>query len=169
MTEGSHILLDTCILNGLLSKEAGLAQETKKIFNMLSENDNTFYISEFTRYELLRSAPSSKKSVCENLLDELILIKNSPERLNRAVYLYSQYKNHKQVKNRLHSISDVDVFIGSLIFTDQKPCLLTADYQDFPRPFFREKDIFRLEFNKKGSQKSCIYYYLLEANLDEFI
>lgn len=60
-----------------------------------------------------------------------------------------------------------DIFIGSLIFTNNDTYLLTADYKDFPRPFFRECEIWNIECDEKG-HKSCLYYYLLKPNLLEF-
>lgn len=83
--------------------------------------------------------------------------------------LYSAYAKQPRLKGCLNSISDCDIFIGSLIFTKFKPYLLTADYWDFPRPLFTEKEIFPIEFTKNKGQKTCIYYYLLEANLKEFL
>lgn len=165
MIKGSYILLDTNILNYLLSKDASLASQTKDVLDLLSEvSGNTFVVSEFSHYELLRSCSPVKSKKCKELLVGLITIRNDEARLNRATRLYSLYSAIPCVKNRLNGVSDVDVFIGALIFTDKKPYLLTSDYNDFPRPFFLEKD--RWEIKRPGGKS--LYYYLLQADLDTF-
>lgn len=166
MIRKSAILLDTCILSNLLSKEEGLAKETKELLRNLYEQENTFYISEFSIFELLRGANDSQKKKADSILNAVEIVPNSLSRLKRAIALHNAYSSTPRIKNSLHSISDVDVFIGSLIFTDQKPYLLTADFFDFPRPFFTEEQIWNIDFKRKKGNRACIYYYLLQANLD---
>ena len=166
MIINSPILLDTCILSNLLSKEEGLAEETTNLLRKLYRQGNTFYISEFSRYELLRGANEKQTKKTNSILKDLTIVLNSHERLDRATALHTAYSSIPQIKNSLHSISDVDIFIGSLVFTDQKPYLLTADYFDFPRPFFIEKQIWNIDFQKKKGNRTCIHYYLLQADID---
>lgn len=168
MLKDAHILFDTCILNHLLGKQTELVGKTNSLLNELLENGNSFYISDFTKYELLRSISEDKKLKCENLLKKLIHIEHVGYRIDRSIQLYSLYKKHPKIQSHLSSISDVDIIIGSLLFTNQNTYLLTADYSDFPRPFFKEKDIWRIEYSKGRGNKASIYYYLLEANLEEF-
>ncbi|MBI5753676.1 hypothetical protein HZA40_00850 [Candidatus Peregrinibacteria bacterium] len=165
MIKNSHILFDTCILNNLLSKEFFLRDQTKLLFKELTNLGNILYVSEFTKYELLRDANLNKKMAFGELLNTFRVITNSRDRLERAVKLYESYKHEPSINSILHSISDVDIFIGSLIFTDQKPYLLTADFADFPRPFFVERDIFPIEFRRPRGNMNCLYYYLLQANI----
>ncbi len=166
MVSRSPILLDTCILNNLLSKEKSLASQTLELLYKLSKEENTFYFSEFTQYELLRCAMEEKKKEIKECLDNFTFIPHSKERLERSTRLYEAYAKEPLTKNILSGVSDCDIFIGSLIFTKNKPLLLTADYSDFPRPLFIEKDIHAIEFTKKGNKKTCLYYYLLQANLE---
>ncbi len=94
MIKSSHILLDTCILSNLSSKEPYLASETEKLLSSLSENNNSFYVSEFTHYELLRSANNKQVKDCEVLLAKFTKkIVNNDNRLKRAIQLYNLYKN----------------------------------------------------------------------------
>lgn len=165
MIKSSYILLDTCIVNALLSEEQFLQNKIDFILKQFLKDGNVLCVSEFSRYELLRSASKAREIDCANMLKKFSVIPHSSERLSRATYLYGLYKNEPSVKNILHSISDVDIFIGSLIFTDQKPYLLTADFADFPRPFFVEKDIFPIEFRRPRGNMNCLYYYLLQANV----
>lgn len=158
-------MFDTCILNNLSSKESFLMNQTYLLFKEFTNLGNILYVSEFTRYELLRGANPNKKIACGELLKLFQIIPNSPERLERAVKLYESYKHEPSTNNILHSISDIDIFIGSLAFTEQKPYLLTADFADFPRPFFVEKDIFPIEFRRPRGNMNCLYYYLLQANV----
>lgn len=165
MIKNSYILLDTCIVNGLLSKESSFKDQVDFILKRFLKDQNLLCVSEFTKYELLRDASAIKKLEGENILKDFSVIPHNEERLYRSIRLYELYKNEPTVNSILHSISDVDVFIGSLIFTEQKPYLLTADFADFPRPFFVERDIFPIEFRRPRGHLNCLYYYLLQANI----
>jgi predicted nucleic acid-binding protein len=164
----AHVLLDTCIINNLFSKETELVSKTQDVLKEVVPSQNSSYVSHFTRYELLRGATEKQILKCEKILSKFVQIENTEDRLNRAVHLYSLYKNNKEVRNHLQSISDVDIFIGSLIFTDKNTYLLTADYCDFPRPFFLETKVWSIEYKRNSGQMSFVYYYLLKANLAEF-
>ena len=166
MIKKSPILLDTCILSNLLSKEIDLAKKTKELLEALYKENNTLYISEFSIYELLRGANDSQKKKANSILNIFEIVPHNTARLKRAIALHNGYNSTPRIKSSLHSISDVDVFIGSLVFTDQKPYLLTADFFDFPRPFFNEKQIWNIDFEKRKGNRICIHYYLLQANLD---
>lgn len=166
MIKNSAILIDTCILSNLLSKEESLAGETNDLMQLLYQDGNKFYISEFSKYELLRGASETQCRKANSILNAFTIVENSDERLERATALHSGYSSISRIKNSLHSISDVDVFIGALIFTEQQPYLLTADYFDFPRPFFLEKKVWNIDFKKKKGNRSSIHYYLLQANLN---
>ncbi len=168
MISSSAILVDTCIINNLLSKETDLAETTAKLLNGFIKNGNTLAISVYTRYELLRSISDANATKCIDILNKFVIIRDSEARLKRATKLYSLYKKDGAVSRTMNSISDIDVFLGSLIFTDHQPYLLTADYHDFPRPFFLEKEYWNIEFKKKRGGKCSIYYYLLQANLETF-
>lgn len=167
MIKNKPILLDTCVINNLLSKEKLLAEKTERLLVDLLKNNNDLYFSQLTNYELLRGAPDEKKKKAERLLGYFIEVPFSKERLERATRLYTAYVQNKATKSIFSSISDIDIFIGALIFTKQKPLLLTADFNDFPRPFFREKSLGTIEYERKRGNKCCQYYYFLEANLKE--
>lgn len=166
MIKDQYILVDTCIISYLLSKNKELKLQTAKYLDQLVDNNNKLAISKFTEYEILRDMELKKRDKAEEILDSFISVEHTDERQKRSTLLYSAYVKEPKIKNRKHSISDIDIFIGSLIFTKDKPLLLTADYCDFPRPLFIESEIKHIEYKNKGGNKTCIYYYLLEANLD---
>jgi len=166
MVEKKPILIDSCIINYLLSNETDLAAETISFLEDLLKYENELYVSEFTHHEVLRGASETKAQKAKELLKTFATVPQSPQRLKRATQLYNAYNNNEKTRNSLNSISDIDVFIGSLIFTSNKALLLTADYHDFPRPFFKEIENTRIEYGKIRGNKSCQYYYLLEANLE---
>ncbi len=168
MLKNAHVLLDTNIVSNVLSKETDLVSKTQAVLEELNKNGNSFYVSQLTKYELLRSADDKQRDKCKKYLGKLVQIDINENRLDRATRLYSLYKNRAAIKNHLHSISDIDVFIGSLIFTDKNTYLLTADGNDFPRPFFLETQVWCVEYVKKQGQKAFMHYYLLKANLSEF-
>ncbi len=164
--ENKAILLDSCIISNLAGKQKNLAGDTFNLIKQLTEAKNSLYISEFTYYELIRSATPITRTKTLDLIKEYPIVPSNRTRLERAALLYSSYKNHEAIKKNLHSISDIDIFIGSLIFTRHKPLLLTADYNDFPRPFFIEKARKRMEFQNNRGNMQSIYYYFFEADLD---
>ncbi len=168
MIKGKAILLDSCVIQYSLSKEKGLLKATVDLIEELIQNDNKLYVSEFSYYELLRSASTENKAKVLEELDHYEKIPQSADRLERATLLYSAYLKEGSIKSVLNSISDMDVFIGSLVFTDSAPLLLTADFNDYPRPFFKETEVKSLEYKKGRGHKCTQYYYFLEANLELF-
>lgn len=165
MIESQAILLDTCIVRNLFSKEKLLREKTEQFLDELRKSENKLYVSEYTSYELLRGIDSSKKSKAEEIIAGFDMVPTSKNRLDRATRLYTALHENPATKSSLASISDIDIFIGSLIFNDQKPLLLTADYNDFPSPFFDEVYKQDIQYKKAKGAQCCMYYYFLEANL----
>jgi predicted nucleic acid-binding protein len=165
MIENSFILLDSCIINYLSSKDDVFSENINILIQNLINRNNQLCVSQFTYYEVLRGASDSKKIKIKEDLKKFIVIGHSVARQSRAIKLYSAYKQVPEVCKHMNSISDIDIFIGSLIFTDKQPLLLTGDYNDFPRPFFREVDVFMLE-RKSGKREVC---YFLEGDLELFL
>ncbi len=165
-----EILVDSNVINHALSRETSLKTATSSLIEILlsDEYSNNLYISVFTYYELLKGATESKRAEVENYIEKFKLIPWDTTRINRTAHLFTKYKNHKQIKNIIDSISTADIVNGSLIFTEIQPMLLTCDYNDYPRPFFTEKYLYKIEYTKGRGNKSCQYCYFLEANLDEF-
>jgi len=165
MIEKSDILLDSCIINHLLSKDKKLSKQAAELIEALAKNHNRLSISQFTLYEIFRGQNDSQRKKAEKELENFIVIDHTQLRQQRATALFSAYKKVRDIKQRMDSISDCDIFIGSLIFTERKPLLLTCDFHDFPRPFFREVDITKIE-NKSGKKEIC---YFFQADLETFL
>lgn len=165
MIKNQYILVDTCVISYLLSNNKELRAHTADFLNKLISQSNKLCISMFTEHEILRNISTQKRGDAEKILESFIVVNHTDERQKRATVLYSAYSKDPQVRTIQNSISDIDVFIGSLVFKENKPLLLTANFCDFPRPFFKEKEIQQIEYHNKDKSKNCIYYYLLEANL----
>jgi predicted nucleic acid-binding protein len=168
-----YILLDSCIVSYLLSKTEGLAQKTDEFLIELKESDNLLYISELTHYEIMRDIDDNKKEKARKILSQFGTIEVDKKRLERAASLYEKYKNNESIKPLLKSgIDDIDIMLGALICVSKKPLLLTANYSDFPRPFFKENHIERIEYKfnkgKNKDKKASLYYYFFEANIEKF-
>ena len=168
MIKGRAILLDTCVIQYSLSKEAQLREATGAFIAELLKNKNRLFVSDFTYYELLKGANKDNKAKAEEKLNHFEEIPQTKDRLERATLLYSAYLGEESVKPVLSSISEIDAFIGSLIFNNSRPLLLTADFNDFPRPFFKEVEVKPIEYEKGRGNKCTHYYYFLEANLELF-
>lgn len=169
-----HILVDFCIVEYLLSTNKSLANEVGEHLTELRKNGNNLYVSELTYFELLRDINDENKGKAYLELQSFKKIAVTDDRIKKATVLYGKYKRHQSISTYLKSISDCDVLIGALIFNKFKPLLLTADYWDFPRPFFIEKKIDRVEYSKgrkgqEGEIKSSIYFYYLEADLQTLL
>lgn len=168
MIKDSAILLDTCIVSNLSSKENNLVEKTQELIFELHKHNN-LYISQFSKYELLKGNNEKNSKIIFKIISNFKIIENNEDRLNRAANLYRAYNNNANVRKTLSSISDVDIFIGSLIFKKENTYLLTADYFDFPRPFFLEKKHWDIKFIKNKGNPIAIYYYLLKANLQTIL
>jgi predicted nucleic acid-binding protein len=165
MIAGKAILLDSCIINYGLSKQKDLADKTNSFLDGLLLANNRFYISQFTPFEILKGIDERKKPQAESLLQNFGSVPQTQERIERATRLYSAYCKEPALKSYINAISDIDVLIGALIFTEHEPYLLTADFNDFPRPFFQEVGSQRIDYQKENGQRAGIYYYFLKANL----
>lgn len=166
MVKNKDILADSCIINNLLSNQKELAKETAEYFNELIEAGNRLYASEFTHHEIFRGLAAGRKQKAEVWLEKFEMVPHSKIRLERATRLSTAYSDEPSIKAYLPKISDIDIFLGALIFTDRQPLLLTADFNDFPRPFFSEVENRPIVYNRNKGNKCCLYYYLLQANLD---
>ena len=71
------ILIDSCIINYLLSKETDLAVKTDEFLDDLLKNENELYVSEYTRHEILRGASEDKTQKAKELLKTFIAVPQS--------------------------------------------------------------------------------------------
>lgn len=166
MIEKRSILVDTNVINNVHASRKDLAQKTKDFLALLANQDNKLYVSDYVKHELFRSASAKKSNQLAQTLENFINVPTSSERIERATKLHTAYSSNKSVKPFMQSISTIDLFIGALLFTDKNPLILTADYNDFPRPFFKEVHMEKIEYKTKKKETNIICYYLLQANLD---
>lgn len=170
--KNAYILIDSCIISDLLSKEKDKAKQVNLLLSDLKKNGNSLYISELTYYEIMRDIAEEKRTKAQKILDSFGKIETDIKKLTRAVKLYEKYKEEPGTNHLADSRNDIDIIIGSLICVNQTPPLLTSNFSDFPRPFFLEKEVKRIAFEasrgKNKGKKVSLYYYLLEANIDKF-
>lgn len=169
MAGGKAVLLDSCIVSNLLSKQADLADKTAGYLDTFTVGNIPLYISEYTHYEVLKGANESTKQKAKAILQQFTKVPQTQERLERSASLFTAYQNEPSIKAILHSISDMDILIGALIFTGHKPLLLTADFNGYPRPLFAERHTEAITYKDKWGQIKTQYYYLLEGNTEHLL
>lgn len=163
-----YILLDSCIIQYLASEKKELAGKINDLLVSLKTQGNFLCISDFSYFEILRGLSEEKKDDVLKFLNGFVVVKTNLERLKRAGNLYSKYRKNPYINKIISNISDGDLIIGSLIFTKDQPLLLTADYLGFPRPFFVESEVERIEY-KNGPRFQSLYLYNLKPNLEAFL
>lgn len=152
------ILLDTCILQ--YSGRTPSASRFLKYLSILGERKFGLAISEFTIYELLQGTSKTKEQELVKILKKFKQFKVTANVLMAAAQLSTLYRREKipdsQISDGDKIIASTAILTGSLI--------VTANWNDFPRPFFIESEIKRIEYKKKG-KPVMIPVYLLSPDM----
>ncbi len=151
------ILLDSCVIQYIADKRIrnGLVPYLTDIL----KRNHTLALSEITVYELLQGAPITKEA---ELIDWIKVFKHYVVDLNvlvAAARLRTFYDMNKlpqaQISDGDKIIAATSTLTGSLV--------LTANGNDFPRPFFIEVEQRQVYYSSKNIQK-MITLQLLAPN-----
>lgn len=159
LLQNATIILDTCILGYIHHKNKSLAEE---IFKFLANPpNNTLVLSEFTYFELLDGVEKTKEAILlQKALNPFKRYVVDSNTLVAAAQLSGLYNQENQNYNH---IERGDKIIAATSVITNLP-ILTANANDFPRPFFKEvyvEDLFYLD----GSKKKLLLLYTLMPNL----
>lgn len=141
------VILDTCILDYLAKDECSSTMQNCVEILTNEHSLEKMFISEFTKFELLRGA--RKIRMITDYIGRYRKIRISDEVLTLAAFLYSACQ---KVNNRKIG-SDGDCIIGATSFFTMGSFILSADGDGFPRPFFTEVDRGEIFYERHGEQK----------------
>ena len=147
------VVLDTCILQYL--DKTSLKDLIFKILDKLIENNNTIRVSDYSSYELFCGCKKEKEVVLALIWRKFNRYVVNTKVLQAAAHLSTFYG----VKNGCRHIGDGDKIIGATAFLT-KSLIFTANFNDFPRPFFSEKEKIFLKYKKRGKTIPLLVYFL---------
>lgn len=151
----SGLILDTNILQYVSNKSSRDA-----ISGHLSDLESegvTFSISEITIYELLCGTNSTQRVNGRAILQQFTRYGINQDILSFCSYLQTWYR---QNLTHYQSISTADIIIAATAMFISSG-ILTADCNDFPRPFFSEERILTMEYRHKNKMRMIPLYVLL--------
>lgn len=128
-------ILDTNILD--YGFKAEFADSVAKLVELLSV-EYDLVTTQYSRFELFRGMVSSRIPAAKTLFEAFECIELNGDVFKIAAALSTCYKNDEATKSRASSFSDGDVIIGSAAFVNSL-AVVTADLNDFPRPYFTEE------------------------------
>jgi len=165
-TTGDNFIIDSCIIQYLLSNIVELREKVKDLIQLLRSQNNKLYISDYSKFEIIRGLNEDGIKEAHEVFDSFIKVPLEEKRLLKAARYFTKLQNNPKTRSLVQnkSISDGDIHIGSLAMNEVRPKLLTADYDGFPRPFFHEFGVERIGYLRKGKHAS-LYPYSSISNL----
>jgi len=153
------LLVDTNVISHALSPN-----QTECYVNLFKklETDFRFIVTEFTKYELLRSSDKEHRvSIEKYITQNMATVDLSSILIGFSARIYYLYKKHPKLEVR---ISDGDVINAA--FSIAKNCaILTIDNTDFPRLMFAETDRFPVSYTSKKGKATNDTVYLLTPDM----
>ena len=156
-----YIILDTNILQYLNNTD--ISKELIAYFSEIIKAGYTnFAMSDFSFFEAISGAPKKDEEKLIELLSQIPRFEVKPETCVAAGQMATLYRIEKAEFQNIESgdkiIAATAILSGSLI--------LTANCNDFPRPFFREFHK-RFVYYKRKNKDQMISIYLLQPDLEQ--
>lgn len=157
-----YIILDTNILS-YLNEDTYKESIINYLKELLEAGFTNFAISDVTLFEILSEIPRNKEQKLIQLLDQF---PRFPLDLTTCVTSAQIATVYKCKKDEYKFIETGDKFIAANSILSGAP-ILTANSNDFPRPFFVEHHKKHIFF-KIGNKDRMMSIYLLYPDLKEF-
>lgn len=158
-----YLILDTNILQLAGSKPIERSSQVIDYIVEIAKQDYERAISDITAYEALQRCSKAKEKEVLKQMNLFTQLEVSKKVLVTTAWSADLYRGEKIPDSQ---ISDCDKIIASTAILTGS-LILTADGNDFPRPFFSEKEK-RLVQYKDKSRDLLNVIYLLEPDLDVF-
>jgi predicted nucleic acid-binding protein len=156
------VILDTNILQYGVGRE--LSNDIADLLKELTNQGFGLVISGFTVFEVYRGLNKQKIPITRQLVDSITKLEVDVDTFRIAAVLYSCYQNHAATKGKNKYDDDGDVVIGANAIR-YNAAVLTANGNDYPRPFFIERGKFTL---RRASNKAEIVVHLLTPDIPVF-
>lgn len=163
VSKKKYLILDTNILQLIGSKPT---ERSLKVVDYIVEIAKQGYeraISDITAYEALQRCSKTKEKEVLKQMDVFTQLEVSKKVLVTTAWLADLYRGEKVPDSQ---ISDCDKIIASTAILTGS-FILTANGNDFPRPFFSEKEKRLIQYRDKARDLLNVIY-LLEPDLDVF-
>lgn len=158
----NKVILDTNILHDGVSKaySDGIADLLPKI----ESRGLGLALSSFSLFEVYRGLNKDKIPVTRRLVDTIAPLEADVATFRIAAALYSCYHHHPATKNTTKYDDDGDLVIAATAFR-YNAALLSANGNDFPRPFFSELESYTIT---RRSDKAELVIQLLKPEIHVF-
>lgn len=160
MGKVNKAILDTNILQYGVSRT--LHDEVADLLPKITKLEIDLVISSFSVFEVYRGLSKSKIPVTRELVASITALESDYDTHRIAAVLYSCYQFHESTKGRKYE--DGDIIIGATAI-QYNSAILTANVNDFPRPFFVEAESYIIE---RSSDKAEIHIQLLKPDIRLF-
>ena len=154
-----YVILDCNIVHYWISKK--MRQAITPVLAELEEANLRFAVSEISIYEAQCQLPRTKHVESLELLEELPKFPVDTNVHLVTGTIMSCYRDHGKTKQHADNISLQDGFNAATAILNNA-VLLTADFNDYPRPFFDEVWHWDVQGEKGQAQK----IYLLKPDTD---
>lgn len=154
--QNKKLLLDTNIIEYSLNKNIGIP--LNKDLLKLRLKGYSFYLSDFSAYELLKGADEEKTLKIFEIVKLFPRFQVSINVLNTAALFENLYKLQHKIEGQNDDYgkkryTDVDKIIAATSCLENTD-LLTADTNDYPRPYFKEVEWIKVFYTRKA--KPCM-------------
>jgi len=161
MASRNLLIVDTNIISHAL-----MANQIDCYIELFKNLEQDFYfgVTEFTRYELMRSSDKShREDIEEYIKQNMYTVDLSDVLMKFAARVFYFYSKHPHTKGL--AITDGDIINAALVIA--KDCyILTIDNNDYPREFFSEVSRHRMTYISKASKKETVdVVYLLKPDI----
>lgn len=153
------LILDTNVIHNAVSKR--LQAQTVELLNIITKDYPKLTISEYTVFEIYRGLGKEKIPKVRELVNGFDALGVDSSIIKIAAALYSCYQNYPSTKSKKYE--DGDVIIGATSLRYNTP-ILTANGNDFPRPFFTEVSSHKL----KRAGRADIVVQILQPDIKVF-
>lgn len=158
-TTQQDVILDTCILQYLGSSK-GFGTELTSYLDELVSRGFGLTISDVSFYELLSGLSTQKETEGINLLNKFTRYLLEPTVLLAAARLSALYFQQTKIEGRTTgdpSMQDKIIGVTSILTGS---LIITANVNDFPRPFFREVEEKLLYYKERNKQQMQVIQLL---------
>lgn len=157
-----YIILDTNIL-AYLNEKTYRDSVIEYLLELIKRGYTNFAVSDITIFEILSEIPKRKEQELAKLLDQFPRFPIDWTTCLTGAQVATSYKCKK---DEYRNIETGDKLIAANSILSGSP-ILTANSNDFPRPFFIEHHKKHIFFKDKNKDK-MISLYLLYPDLTEF-
>lgn len=153
-----NILLDANILQ--YGANNNHSAEVTKLIRSLASEGAVMFITNYTSFEAYRGLAYRRINSMKTFIDTFVPADVDVTVFKIAAALYTCYRRHEATKLYIDRYSDGDIVLAASAFR-YNAGILTANANDFPRPFFKEIKNLQIQSTNK---QAPIFISLLQPD-----